>query len=224
MTAAVDVVMTAWNAERFIGDALRSALEQTTPPSRIIVVDDGSTDATRDIASRMHPTIEVVARAHEGIGRARNAGIAATDAPLIALMDADDLWFPTKLERQLALARTDPSVEATFCLIDEFHDLSGSPAARVRAPRTNVRVPLPSAALLDRRLVERVGLFIARPVGEWVDWWARARAAGVVEHFVDEVLVRRRIHGANNSLRSDDDHTTLLGVARRHLRATRQSG
>ncbi|MEY2447624.1 MAG: hypothetical protein QOH79_1100 [Acidimicrobiaceae bacterium] len=220
-SSSVSVVMAAWNAERFIEEALASAVGQSTPPAAIVVVDDGSTDATASLAASFDDSVTVLSREHAGIGAARTAGIAATTTDLVAFLDADDVWMTHKLERQLALIDDDPAVEAVFCLMDEFNDPVHRPPAGVRAPRRGVPAALSSAALLRRELVERLGPFEATPVGEWVGWWARARAQDVNEACVPEVLLHRRLHDDNNSFRRDDHGSTFLEIAREHRRAMR---
>lgn len=214
--------MPAWNAERFIEEALASALEQTLPPAIIVVVDDGSTDATARLAASVHRTVRVIQRDHAGIGAARNAAVAATASEFVAFLDADDVWLPGKLERQLAVLDADGSTDAVFCSIDEFHDPVDVPPVTVRPPRRSVAAALTSAALLRRDLVERLGPFAETPVGEWAEWWARARAEGVREAFVPDVLVRRRLHARNNSHVRDDEGKTFLAIARAHSHAVRQ--
>jgi glycosyltransferase involved in cell wall biosynthesis len=169
------------------------------------------------LAESLDQTVRVVRRPHEGVGPARTAGVAASTGSLIAFLDADDVWMPRKLERQLAALDAMPSVDAVFCLMDEFVD--GTPPRDHRPPRLGVAAPLSSAALLRRELVERVGPFPPGPVSDWVRWWARARSLDLREHVVPEVLFRRRIHGANNSARRYDDGRALLSIAREHLRA-----
>jgi len=220
-TAPVTVVMAAMDAEQFIADAIRSALDQSLPPERVVVVDDGSSDGTADRAEAVDPRVTVLRRAHAGAGPSRNAGIAATDTELVAFLDADDLWRPRKLELQVAALAAHPHLDAVFCLMDEFLDAAAE-ATGTRAPRTGVAVPLSGATLVRRGLVERLGPFEDDPVGDWVRWWARARAIDVEEHFVPEVLFLRRIHGRNNSATHADAHgEALLGIARAHLRQRR---
>ena len=221
-TDRVAVVIPAWNAERFIQEALASALAQTLRPATIVVVDDGSTDATARVAASAHRSVRVIRRDHAGIGAARTAGVAATTSELVAFLDADDLWLPDKLERQLAEMDADRSMDAVFCHIDEFYDPVDAPPVTVRPPRRSVPAALTSAALLRRDLVERLGPFAKTPVGEWAEWWARARAQGVREACVPEVLVRRRLHARNNSHLQDDEGKTFLGIARAHCHAVRQ--
>jgi len=221
-TDRVAVVMPAWNAERFIEEALASALAQTVPPASIVVVDDGSTDATARLAASAHHSVRVLRREHAGIGAARTAGVAATTSELVAFLDADDLWLPEKLERQLAVMDGDPSTDAVFCSIDEFSDPVHTPPATVRPPRQSVAAALTSAALLRRDVLDRLGPFAHTPVGEWAGWWARARAEGVREVFVPDVLVRRRLHARNHSHLQYDDGKTFLAIARAHCHAVRE--
>ncbi len=101
MTAAPSIafVIPAYNAANVIGEAIRSARSQTAPAVEIIVVDDGSRENTAEIAKR--EGARVIRQANGGPAAARNTGIRATDAEWIALLDADDLCFPTRLERQI---------------------------------------------------------------------------------------------------------------------------
>ncbi len=112
------VVIPAWNAERYLAEAIESVLGQTVPVDTILVVDDGSTDDTAAVARR-YPEVRLVQQANAGAGAARNRGVAATDEALLAFLDADDVWLPHKLERQL------PHVEergfgAVFGLVQNF--------------------------------------------------------------------------------------------------------
>jgi glycosyltransferase involved in cell wall biosynthesis len=221
MTLAVSVVMTAFNAEAFVGEALRSALEQTVPPAQVVVVDDGSTDTTTEVVSAFEPDVTLLRQEHAGIGLGRNTGLAAAPHPLIALLDADDVWLPRKLECQLAAFDEDPVREAVFCWFDEFADREHPPPAAARPPRRQQSAALTSGALLSRALIDRLGPFGAGRSGDWVEWWARARAMGVVEHVVPEVLYRRRLHGSNSSFLERDGGQAFMAIARQHLRELR---
>lgn len=226
MTAPhVAVAIPAWDAERFVADAIRSALDQTVPPKAVVVVDDGSTDATARIAGGIDERVRVISCPHRGIGVSRNAALAAIaegPAPdFVAFLDADDLWLPRKLERQLDAFAREPQLDAVFCLVDEFEDFGDQPVVATRAPRTGQPAIISSAVLVRSALLGRVGPFPSGAVVDWVDWWARARGLGAREHVVGEVLLRRRIHGRNNSALRSDGGRMFLGAARQHLRARR---
>ncbi len=102
----VSVIVPAFNAEASLAETLRSALAQTYSEIEIIVVDDGSTDRTADIAAGFPVTL--VRKANGGVASARNAGIAASRGAWLAPLDADDLWHPAKIERQVAAALAAP--------------------------------------------------------------------------------------------------------------------
>ena len=122
-TETISVVVPAWNAGRFVGEALRSILGQTVTASEIVVVDDGSTDDTLAMLRRVadnEPLIRIVVQPNTGPGGARDRGVRETTGSLIAFLDADDVWLPTKLERQVTLLGQRPDVGATFTLAQNF--------------------------------------------------------------------------------------------------------
>jgi hypothetical protein len=213
--------MAARNAERFIEAALRSALDQTVPPVRIVVVDDGSTDGTADLAARLDDRVTVHREPHRGLGPSRNVALREVTSPLVAFLDADDLWLPTLLERLTEPLEADHDLDVAYCLVDEFLDGVEVGDPGIRAPRTGQAVPLSGNTLVRRSLIDRLGPFGSAPVGDWVRWWSGARAAEVREHVVREPLFRRRIHGGNNSLRREPGSEVFLDVARAHLRDLR---
>lgn len=118
--ALVSVVIPAYNAERFLERTLRSAAAQTHPTLEIIVVDDGSTDTTRDIAvkaAEADERIKVISVANGGVARARNTGIEHARGDYVAFLDADDLWHPTKIALQVAaLEAAEPTWAACYAL------------------------------------------------------------------------------------------------------------
>jgi hypothetical protein len=115
----ISVIIPARNAARFIASALSSVSEQTYRDLEIIVIDDGSSDATPDIvvaASNCDTRVRLMRLPHRGVSAARNSGIAAARGDLIATLDADDLWHPRKLEKQAAMLRAaPPSVGVVYC-------------------------------------------------------------------------------------------------------------
>ena len=119
------VVIPAYNAERTLRAALASVLAQTEQDFEIIIVDDGSTDNTLEIANSaadQDPRIKVISGANKGAAGARNAGIAAAAGNLVAFLDADDVWLPRKLEKQLEAFGSGQgvrSVRCGACLVDD---------------------------------------------------------------------------------------------------------
>lgn len=104
--APVSVIIPAYNAEATIGRALQSIAAQSLAPAEVIVVDDGSKDASADAAERMRAAmgpirLVVITQKNQGAGAARNRAIAEATQPYLAFLDADDEWLPAKLERSM---------------------------------------------------------------------------------------------------------------------------
>jgi glycosyltransferase involved in cell wall biosynthesis len=97
--ADVTVIVPAWNAARFLGVTLQSLRDQTTPPTQVIVVDDGSTDGTAEVAAEAGAT--VLRQRQRGPGAARNRGLGVAATEFVAFLDADDWYVPDKLERSI---------------------------------------------------------------------------------------------------------------------------
>jgi glycosyltransferase involved in cell wall biosynthesis len=122
----VSVVVPAWNAQATLDATLHSVRAQTHQALEIIVVDDGSTDGTRALAERHAAAdmrVSVLHQANAGVAAARNAGWQRTSAAFIAFIDADDLWAPTKIERQLTVLQSaDATVGLVYCWHSRIDD------------------------------------------------------------------------------------------------------
>jgi cellulose synthase/poly-beta-1,6-N-acetylglucosamine synthase-like glycosyltransferase len=112
----VSAIIPAYNAAATIAAAIESVLAQTRLPDEIIVVDDGSKDETAAIAGRFGPAVRLVRQANAGCGQARNTGARESCGDWLAFLDADDLWLPTKLERQIPETEN-PQVAVVVCRI-----------------------------------------------------------------------------------------------------------
>lgn len=117
MREGVSVIIPAYNAEKYIRAAVQSVLDQTHPVHEIIIVDDGSTDATRQAVEELQkqkkagtPAIRYIHQQNQGPAVARNTGIAAAAGDYIAFLDADDTWLPAKIEKQVGALKQDPDL------------------------------------------------------------------------------------------------------------------
>jgi len=115
MIPEISVIVPTYNREGFLGSTLDSILSQTVPPAEVIVVDDGSTDGTREMVSSQYgDRVRYVSIPNSGVCRARNIGVGSSRCPWIAFCDSDDLWLPRRLEAQIQLCGLDPRVEYLF--------------------------------------------------------------------------------------------------------------
>jgi glycosyltransferase involved in cell wall biosynthesis/GT2 family glycosyltransferase len=228
MPRTVSVVIPAHNARLFLGEALDSVLAQTRPPEQIIVVDDGSTDGTAELArawcTERGVPITLLQQPNRGVSAARNVGIQAAQTDLVALLDADDLFLPDHLER---LQRGfDHAPESVLCFADaEVFTASGvtrpsflagtriDTVPTERRTEDGLRVMTASAfasllwgsyiptatTVFDRSAAVRAGLFGERFQGaEDRDFMLRMSRLGRFSYY-PMVLARKREHSANVS-------------------------
>ena len=98
----VSALICVRNGERYLGEAIDSALGQSVPPAEVIVAEDGSEDRSAEVARSFEPKVRLIQGPPAGLGAARNRAVAASAGELIAFLDCDDVWEPNKLEVQLA--------------------------------------------------------------------------------------------------------------------------
>lgn len=110
----VSIIIPAYNAEAYLAEAIQSALDQTYADTEIIVVDDGSTDATPAIA-RKFSSVRLIQQANGGVSKARNTGIAAAEGEYLQFLDADDTLLPEKIARCMAAFHENPSADVVYC-------------------------------------------------------------------------------------------------------------
>jgi len=197
----VSVVISCWNREDYLPEAIESVLTQALPPGdtlEIVVVDDGSTDHSAEIAEGYGPPVRVLRQENRGAAGASNTGIRAARADLVGFCDSDDVWVAGKLADQLRTMRD--GYDLVFGLLEEFLSPELDPeVVRTRPLRPPLPGMVPSSALVRRELFDRLGFFDeALSNGAWVNWYTRVRAADLREITLDRVVTRRRIHEHNN--------------------------
>lgn len=193
----VSVVIPTFDRESVLPRALGSVFAQTRPPTEVIVVDDGSTDGTVRRLEVEYPQITLLTQDNRGVSAARNRGIEAASEEWIALLDSDDEWTATKLERQLDGLAAHP--EILVCHTDEIWIRHHR---RVNPKRRHAKyggwifqycLPLcamsPSSIVIHRSVFDTVGLFDEEmPACEDYDLWLRICARYPVL-YLDEALV-----------------------------------
>ena len=202
----VSVPMTVYNGERFVEEAIESILRQTLRELELVIVDDGSDDGTPDILYRKHTDerITVISRPLIGRGRALNLALDNAHGEYVALLDADDVAEPDRLEKQCAYLDTHPEVGAVsggkrLVYDDERGDRIYTvpledAAIRRRLPRSNPMVH--TAAMMRRALLEEAGgyneaLKVCVDYKLWIRIAGRTRLANL-----PDILVTERDHAA----------------------------
>jgi glycosyltransferase involved in cell wall biosynthesis len=177
-------------------------LAQTHDRLDIIVVDDGSSDATRDVASAYSPEVRCIALPHRGLGATRNAGVAAVRGTHVAFLDQDDVWEPVKIERQLEEFDRSSPPDLAFGHVREFlsPELEPERAEAIRCVPDPRPAALPGTMLAARAAMARVGPFEERWVSnDFMAWLLAARRLRLREVMLADVVLWRRLHDSNFS-------------------------
>ncbi len=183
----VSVVVPVYNKEPYLRRAIDSVLAQTFPDFKLVLIDDGSTDRSLEVArSYADPRVRVIHQSNGGEGAARNRGIREARAPMLALLDGDDEWAPNFLEAMMALAREFPQAGiycAPYVFVEpgavrvgpQWTDVPsrGLLASYFRSVAMGDQVATATSVCVPRAVFEAVGEFSADRLGADQDMWAR---------------------------------------------------
>jgi glycosyltransferase involved in cell wall biosynthesis len=220
----VSVVIAAYQEQAFIAQALRSVQAQTYRPLELIVVDDGSTDRTAEIATAH--AAHILKRPHLGPSAARNTGLEAATGQYWTVFDADDVMPPDRITHQINHLQQHPQHDIVLGLTKAFIN-PGEP----RPPHYNPTwdngpfAGHPGTMLARREVLRAVGAFDERlQLGEDLEWQARAKDAGVRAGHIDQLCLYYRIHQANTSSDTEANRRATLNVLRESLHRRRTQG
>jgi glycosyltransferase involved in cell wall biosynthesis len=227
---AVSVIIPAYNAEKFVLEAIASVRAQDYPNVEIILVDDGSCDGTVDFVSRQAPDVRVVQQANAGAAAARNTGLRNAGGDFICFLDADDGWLPGKLAAQVAYLQSHPNVGAVF---HRWMVLKPDEMGNYGVPRQQ-DVPDPgeidpessgwlyprllldcivhtSTVMIRREVVEDVGHFETGLItGEDYDYWLRVSRQCEVHKLAGTYSFYREVAGGLTSVPKERNNEYLV--------------
>jgi teichuronic acid biosynthesis glycosyltransferase TuaG len=212
----VSVIMPAFNAELYIEEAIRSVIDQTFQNWELIIINDGSTDATRAIADRYvlkDDRIKLINQQNKKQATARNTGITIANGDWIAFLDADDLWVPVKLEKQLQMIQAYPKAGVIFSdgyIFSEGINENTSYGTVAGLFEANEMYKLEYqgnyipvlSVLFNKKHLNEIGPFDENPFiqgcEDW-DYWLRLAINGVSFFGMEEKLFYYRKHASNMS-------------------------
>jgi glycosyltransferase involved in cell wall biosynthesis len=216
----ISTIIPAYNAAETLAETLDSIAAQTLATDEVIVVDDGSGDSTPRLAGAhpLRPT--VLAKPHSGAASSLNLGIGGARGSYLAFLDADDLWTPDKLRMQYDFLDAHPEIGGVTGLVVQFASpgMADAEAGRFVIPAEPQPGWLSGALLVRASVFSRVGAFSEDlSNGFVIDWFDRARSAGIRFHMLREVLLRRRIRAGSLAARNSGSDAAMLEMARRAI-------
>jgi len=216
----VSVIIPVYNAELYLEESIRSALEQTYRPFEILVVDDGSTDGSGSIARKFKEQIIYIYQSNQGVAAARNQGINKSSGKFLTFLDADDLWKPKKLSIQMKYMLDHPELQYTITRVKYFLEPGHNiPSGFRRDLLIEDCVGMLLGTLMAKKnLFEKTGHFDPKlKISEDVDWFARVNDIHVSTAVIQEVLLLKRVHDSNISNTVNEDNTYLLRALKRSI-------
>jgi len=199
----ISVIIPSYNRAERLARALHSVYKQTLIPNEVIVIDDGSTDNTRQVITNLFPQVKYRHQPNKGVSAARNLGIKIADGEWLAFLDSDDEWVSGKIERQYNVATTQPGFKIIHTneiwirdgnRVNQMkkHAKYGGMIFRHCLPRCIIS---PSSVMVHRSLFEAIGAFDEKlPACEDYDLWLRSCARYPV-YYIDEPLIIK--HGGH---------------------------
>ena len=202
MNPLISIIMPTYNRAGYIEEALDSIKKQTFTDYEIIVVDDGSTDNTKEILDK-YEGIRCIYLEHGGIAGARNTAVKAARGKWIAFLDSDDLWKEDKLQKQVDFLHTHPDCRIVYTEFSNFTEIPEDELderQKELLQTDDISWYLPSA-LVDARLFDEIGLFDKKwKCNEDTEWNFRLKFYKInMSHCINEVLYLRRVHISNIS-------------------------
>jgi glycosyltransferase involved in cell wall biosynthesis len=237
----VSVIMPAFNVERYIAESIQSVIAQTYRRWELIIIDDGSTDATAGVVQGLASSdsrIRLISQQNQKMAKARNAGLRQSEGELIAFLDSDDLWIKEKLDLQVK-ALKENAADLVFSDGFIFHDdnvfdesltfatlAGGFHGAEMFSDLMLMnRIPILSV-LTRRKILDEVGGFDERRDGgaEDYDLWLRIARRDYRFYGMRERLVRYRVRSDSMSRRTVDMLKSEVAVIEKHLASSNMDG
>jgi glycosyltransferase involved in cell wall biosynthesis len=222
----LSIIIAVYNQERYLVEAIESVLDQDFDDREIIVVDDGSTDRSAEIA-RSFSGIRLIQQTNQGHAAALNTGIRNARAELLGFVDGDDRWEPNTLSLRVSKFDEDPNLAMTHGRLLEFisPELEKTGMTFTRARGLSTKAPVCGATLMRRDTWLRVGPFDEDlRLGAFMDWLKRARDLGIGAFVHDEILLNRRVHDANTTRLAVNARSDYAKLVKRILDRKRQAG
>lgn len=206
----VSVIIPVYNGERYVREAIESVYGQTFQDWELVVIDDGSADRSVEVVRSYGNRLTLVEQDNHGVCHARNTAVARARGRYVTFLDADDVWLPTKLERQVEFLEQHGDVglvHSDLTIIDEVGRVTGAQVCsghhRAAFSRQFLGGHLiyPSAAMIRTEIFRAIGGFSQDFHGasyEDIELWVRL-SNSCIFHCFSEPLVFYRIHAANNT-------------------------
>jgi len=206
----VSVIIPVYNGEKFLGEAIESVFVQNHSPLEIIIVDDGSTDSTSDVAKLFGDRVTCVYQENKGVPAARNKGLSLAKGNVIAFLDADDIWMKDKLKLQLGILSAKPETQIVISMFQRIYEKENSAGKTDYVNYDSPQISMAfTSSVIRRSVFDTIGLLNEKRqlCDDW-DWFMRAREQGIKITTMNKVTILYRRHDNNitNNINQGNHH------------------
>ena len=199
----LSVIIPVYNGERHLAEAIDSVLAQNHRSIEVIIVDDGSTDGSANIANSYGSSIRYYKQLNLGTAAAKNRGTDLACGEYLAFLDADDIWPEDRIRVQLKAFDAHPDVDIVSGYVKQFFSPDMTESVKKRIHNSTDLIPghVISAMLIKRQAFFRVGLFETQwTVGADMSWYLRSQEMGLKIMILPDLVLLRRIHESNKGI------------------------
>jgi len=219
----VSIIIPTFNRAHYLLEAINSIFAQNYKNIEIIIVDDGSTDNTSKIINLHNKQLHYIYQENGGQAAARNKGIAIAKGKYLAFLDSDDLWTSNKLHKQIRYMQKHPEVKILFGLVQQFCEEKFRTQYKNEIDKSQPGL-IAGTLLIEKSTFLDIGYFKTNwEVGEFIEWFDRAKNMGYTYHLLDEILMKRRLHDQNIGLTKSTGPNNFAQILRESLRKKRKA-
>lgn len=230
MDKKITAIIAVYNGEQYIESAIKSILNQTIVITEIIIIDDGSTDATiQKIEAFQLSNIILLKQQNCGQAKAINSALTQATGDFITFLDADDIWKSNKTALQLAAFEKNPTAQLCFGGMEEFisSELPIEEQQKIRVNPVTLDAKVRPCMMIKREVMQDFGNFPEVPTMDFIAWYASIKPKITCEIFVDAIVLERRLH-LNNVSRLErkkvDIATTFKVILEQRRKANQSNG
>jgi len=216
----ISVIVPVYNRERYLAEAIESVFTQEYHQIEVIVVDDGSTDNSAEVANRFRSKVKYFYQHRSGASAARNRGAVLSKGQYLAFLDSDDVWKENKLAYQIEAFHNDPNLDIVFGHVKQFYspELDESMRRKIHCPTEKMPGYYSSTMMIKRKSFFRAGTFeTGLKIGEFIDWYLKAKEHGLKSIMLPDIVAKRRIHTNNQSIQGKQYQSDLVRILKNSL-------
>lgn len=223
----ISVIIPVYNCDRYLGEAIESVLSQTYQPLEILIIDDGSTDKSAEIAKSFIPSVKYYYQPNSGsCSSPLNYGIKLSQGDFLAFLDSDDLWLKDKLMIQSQCFAENPHLDIVFGHVQQFisPELDNVIRQRFEIPKEIIQGIHRGTMLIKKQSFLSVGYFDSHwQRVEFIDWYIRAKSLNLEMMVIPDILFKRRIHQTNIGIIKKDRQSEYVQVIKQALNKKREN-